>query len=256
MPSTPLSSVRGIKTGRSVLTDRVHEQLKGLILDQNFSPGSRLNIDKLCRELHVSSSPLREALASLTAERLVRFDPFIGYSVTEMPDGRYYKDLLNLRLLLECQAARTGATKAISLSVKMMERAVRAMEKAHSRFRKTEQANYQAYHDFHKWDEQFHLALVGSAGNQPLTEAYNGLHVHLHIARLLVISGGFDTVRPVQDHRKILAAFEACDPVAAEEAVRTHVCNIQVINNWFGTETVRPCFQATEQRKTGWLHSV
>src|ERR1700704_5907696 len=98
-----------IKIGRLGLTDRVHEKLKELILDQKLGPGAYLNIDKLCRQLNVSTSPLREALARLSAERLVQFEPFIGYSVAEVPDKKYYTDLMDVRLLLECYAARIGA---------------------------------------------------------------------------------------------------------------------------------------------------
>src|SRR5436190_18532101 len=100
-----------MKIGRLGLTDRVHEKLKELILDQKLGPGTYLNIDKLCGQLNVSSSPLREALARLSAERLVRFEPFIGYSVAEVPDRKYYLDLMDVRFLLECHAARIGAAK-------------------------------------------------------------------------------------------------------------------------------------------------
>ncbi len=217
------------KIGRSVLTDLVHEKLKALILDQRFSPGMHINIDGLCRELKVSSSPLREALARLTAERLVRFEPFVGYYVAEMPDGHYYRDLMEVRLLLECQAVRAGASKGVLSSVRKMERAVRAMEKARSGFGSTEHLDYNAYHVFHSWDEQFHLALVASAENLPLSEAYAGLHIHLHIARLFVRAGSFDTVGPIQHHQEILEAFAAKDPVAAENAVRNHLCNIRAL---------------------------
>lgn len=219
---------------RTVLAERVHEKLKELILDQKFSPGMDLNINKLCRELGVSSSPLREALACLTAERLVRFEPFIGYSVAKMPDGQYYIDLMDLRLLLECHAARIGAGKNDSSSIAKMEQAIRGMEKAAAGSYDQGYRDYKAYHVFHSWDAEFHLALVRSAASRPLVEGYSGMHVHLHIARLYVISGGFNTVVPIQDHRRILDAFKARDPEAAEEAVRNHLCNIQVLKNWCG----------------------
>lgn len=225
-------NIHGMKIGRFVLADRVHEKIKELILDQKFSPGMTLNINHLCRELAVSSSPLREALARLTAERLVQFEPFIGYSVAKMPDRQYYIDLMDLRLLLECHAARVGAGKNHASSVAKMEQAIRGMEKAASG---SDDRSYPHYKAFHSWDAEFHMALVSSVGSQPLVEAYGGMHVHLHIARLYVVSGGFNTVVPVRDHRRILDAFKAGDPEAAEEAVRNHLCNIQVLKNWCGT---------------------
>jgi DNA-binding GntR family transcriptional regulator len=226
-----------LKTGRFVLADRVHEKLKGMILDQQLSPGTSLNIDKLHRELEVSSSPLREALARLTAERLVRFEPFIGYTVAEMPDRKYYQNMMELRLLLECHAARIGAALGNRASLTAMEHELHCMEKARPAAHQNGFRRYKAYRVFHFHDAAFHQALVASALNEPLVEAYAGMQVHLHLARLYVVSGGFETSSPVKDHAKILDAFRKKNADAAEEAVRNHLSNIQVVKNWCGVYT-------------------
>jgi DNA-binding GntR family transcriptional regulator len=223
-----------MKIGRLGLTDRVHEKLKELILDQKLGPATYLNIDKLCRELNVSSSPLREALARLSAERLVRFEPFIGYSVAEMPDKKYYFDLMEVRLLLECHAARMGAKQKNSAYITPMEQAVRAMEKLPSG------SHYKEYRVFNSWDARFHKALVQSAENRPLMEAYSGLHVHLHVARLYMISGGFNASSAVREHRRILESFKKGDADAAEESVRHHLANIQVLRKWRDSPVLSP----------------
>jgi DNA-binding GntR family transcriptional regulator len=214
---------RGIK--RLGLSDLVHEKLKELILDQKLGPGTYLNIDKLCRELKVSSSPLREALARLSAERLVHFEPFIGFTVAEMPDLKYYTDLMEVRLLLECQAAQVGASQNRSTLIANMEQALRNMEKVSSG------SLYKEYRVFNIWDARFHQALVESSGNVPLMEAYASLHVHLHIARLYVLTEGFDATAAVGYHRSILEAYKAGDAQRAEAAVRDHLKNIQVLRN-------------------------
>ena len=214
-----------IKIGRLGLTDRVHEKLKEMILDQKLGPGAYLNIDKLCKQLNVSSSPLREALARLSAQRLVRFEPFIGYSVAEVPDKKYYIDLMNVRLLLECYAARIGAPQCSSPCLTAMEQAVRSMERLHIG------TQYKEYRGFNSWDAKFHQALVESANNLALVQAYLDLHVHLHVARLYVVTGGFDQASAVKDHTRILDAFKKRDADAAEAAVRHHLENVQVLRN-------------------------
>jgi DNA-binding GntR family transcriptional regulator len=219
-----------IKIGRLGLTDRVHEKLKELILDQKLGPGAYLNIDKLCRQLNVSTSPLREALARLSAERLVQFEPFIGYSVAEVPDKKYYTDLMEVRLLLECYAARIGAPQCSAACLVAMEQAVRGMERLHVG------AHYKEYRVFNTWDAKFHRALVESANNLPIVQAYLDLHVHLHVARLYVITGGFDPAAAVRDHSRILEAFRKGDAEAAEEAVRNHLKNVQVLRNLTAAE--------------------
>jgi DNA-binding GntR family transcriptional regulator len=232
---------KGAKIGRQGLTDRVHERLKELILDQKLGPGTYLNIAKLCHQLNVSSSPLREALARLSAQRLVRFEPFIGYSVAEVPHKQYYVDLMDVRLLLECHAARIGAVQGNQACLTAMELAVRAMEKLPSG------SHYKEYRVFNSWDAKFHRALVASANNVPLVQAYLDLHVHLHVARLYVIAGGFNAASAVRDHALILEAFTAGDPARAEAAVRNHLQNVQVLRNWDAFNTME---QERERKPT------
>jgi DNA-binding GntR family transcriptional regulator len=231
-------STKDAKIGRLGLTDRVHERLKELILDQKLGPGTYLNIDSLCKQLNVSSSPLREALARLSGQRLVDFKPFIGYSVAEVPSKQYYLDLMQVRLLLECHAARTGAPHLNPSCITVMEQAVRAMEKLPSG------QQYREYRVFNSWDAKFHRAIVESANNLPLVQVYLDLNVHLHLARLYVISGGFNAASAVRDHAAILNAFRTGDAAKAEAAVRNHLENVQVLRNWDAFDK----FQAQETK--------
>ena len=98
-------SLSSRKVERIALLDQVHEILKERILDRFYEPGVKLNIDALGRELKVSSTPLREALARLTAEGLVSAEPFVGFAVAPMPDAKYYGDLFDFRLIIEPWAA-------------------------------------------------------------------------------------------------------------------------------------------------------
>src|SRR5258708_3618056 len=87
--------------GRSGLTGQAYEALKEQVLDQTIAPGSRINIDQLVTELGVSSSPIREALARLLSERLVTFEPYIGYSAAPIHDDAWFHDMMHFRMMLQ-----------------------------------------------------------------------------------------------------------------------------------------------------------
>src|SRR4030088_1753112 len=53
---------------RSVLADRVYELIKVKLMDNVVDPGARLSIDALSRDLDVSATPVREALARLESD--------------------------------------------------------------------------------------------------------------------------------------------------------------------------------------------
>ena len=68
IPTLPDASLRraGTKLVKTPLSEQAYEELKGQILDQQLTPGQRLNIDALSRSCGISSSPLREAPVSYT----------------------------------------------------------------------------------------------------------------------------------------------------------------------------------------------
>src|SRR3979409_183127 len=101
--------IRPLPLPRQILTDSVYEAVKELVMDQHIEPGARVNIDQLARELKVSPTPVREALARLEMDGLVIKEPLRGYSVTPMLDAKSFSDLYDVRRLLEPFAARRAA---------------------------------------------------------------------------------------------------------------------------------------------------
>src|SRR4051812_20279863 len=108
-PSPSRTATRAIL--RVTLAEQLQEQLKESIIDGTRPPSSRLNIDALAREFGVSSTPIREALARLEQEGLVRLELFAGYSVVPPPEPDYVIGLFELRILWEGHCAELGAAK-------------------------------------------------------------------------------------------------------------------------------------------------
>ena len=207
---------------RISLSERTYEALKERILDQKLAPGARLNIDALTKSLGVSSSPVREALARLEAERLAVLEVYSGYSVAPHPSPEYLKQLLEFRLLVEGHCARAGAARKDAATVKLLKDLVQRMGGSQRLG-----AKYQEYRKRIQADAQFHQAIVDSAGNDVLSEVYASKHAHLLMSRLFINRS--DAGRPADavtsEHRAILAAYVAGNGPAAERAVLTHLRN-------------------------------
>lgn len=62
-------------------TDQVYRTLYERIVGGQLSPGFRLVIDSLARDMGVSTMPVREAVRRLEAEGLVRYRPNVGAEV-------------------------------------------------------------------------------------------------------------------------------------------------------------------------------
>ena len=68
--------------GRPKLGREVTRILRDAIMSGKFSPGQRMMVDELARQLGVSTMPIREALVTLAGEGLVDELARRGFQVT------------------------------------------------------------------------------------------------------------------------------------------------------------------------------
>ena len=198
---------------RSVLSDDVLDAVKSLIMEHRLAPEARVTIDALARELGVSPTPVREALARLESEGLVRKRPLAGYTVSPLLTRAEFADMFDMRLLLECAAARWAAERATG-----DQRADLV----------TEAARTIAGGDGHEWhaaftalDARLHDLVAQASASPLLHDSITRLHAHLHLHRL-----HFPTTRlgtSAAEHRRIVTAVAAGDPDAAGSAMRQHL---------------------------------
>lgn len=93
--------------GPRLLRNDIRDLLRKRVVGGDYSPGLRLGVGDLSRELGVSPTPLREALSQLEAEGLVVADPNRGFFVPpfSVEEARDVYDALSA---LECLALRRG----------------------------------------------------------------------------------------------------------------------------------------------------
>jgi DNA-binding GntR family transcriptional regulator len=103
-------------------TGAVADRLRSMIADGDLAPGGRINEVHLSRELGVSRTPLREALARLAPEGAVGHAPNIGYFVKPLtlaefePAGIPSRDRIErLADLNEKLEASTDVTETLNL---------------------------------------------------------------------------------------------------------------------------------------------
>jgi DNA-binding GntR family transcriptional regulator len=200
---------------RQILTDAVYETVKGLLMDHRIEPGSRINIDQVSRELDVSPTPIREALARLESDGLVTKEPLRGYTASPLLDLDSFLQLYELRMLLEPEAARKAAVAATEEDLSLLERQVQAIEQAEIG------RVYQEFRVLPTEDINFHDTIARVSGNKYLRETLNRLHSHLQLYRL--VEDPMLSQITTAEHRAILAGMRRHDPDAAAEAMIDHI---------------------------------
>lgn len=202
---------------RSTLGDDVYETITVLIMEHTLAPGDRINIDALARQLEVSATPVREALARLESDGLVRKRALAGYTVSPLLTRAEFMDMFDMRLVLEGAAARWAADRA---DAPTRERVV--AEAASTVAPDRDDADgWHSHAAFTKLDAQFHDLIAAAAHNPLLSDGIARLHAHLHIHRLYFPYAQAGTTG--EEHRRIASAIVAGDPDAAETAMREHL---------------------------------
>ena len=172
-----------------------------------------MNIDALARELDVSPTPVREALARLESEGLVRKRPLAGYTVSPLLSRSEFADMFDMRLLLECAAARWAAERATP-----GQRATLVTEAA----RTIPASDDQSWHSaFTTLDAHLHGLVAEAAASPLLVDSITRLHAHLHLHRRYFPYE--QTAVTTREHQRIAAAIDRNDPDEAESAMRSHL---------------------------------
>jgi DNA-binding GntR family transcriptional regulator len=163
---------------RLVLTDGTYNAIKAMILDHDISPGEHVGIDELSRELVVSQTPVREALARLEADGLVTKIPLRGYEATPLLSVQQFDELFQFRAVVEPWAASEASRRSTRRDIEAMESELeRAEQIEHS-------GNPSTYPEFTEHDTRLHALVAHASGNSFVEEAFIRTHCHLHLFRV------------------------------------------------------------------------
>jgi DNA-binding GntR family transcriptional regulator len=201
---------------RITLTDDVYASVQGLIMDHEVAPGERINIDALARRLDVSPTPVREALARLEADGLVRKRPLAGYTATPLLTRDQFDELVEMRLILETAAVRRVAAQDLDADAVAVLRV-----EADLPDRPPGGAGFAAIAAFTAQDARFHHGLAARSGNAMLHDAVVRLRAHLHLFRLNFPAAHYGI--SAREHHRIVDAVAAGDPDASAAAMRAHI---------------------------------
>ena len=189
----------------------IADQVRGAIVNGELPAGRKLRQVELAQRFGVSTTPVREALAQLEREGLVRSHPQRGF-VVFLPSVEDLREHYEIRIALEELAAAKAAEAFAPGWAAPLERMLDEMRAAPPASRYLE------------LNQRFHSELYGRAGRARLAEMITGLRdassVYLTVYRA---ADDFPGELLDAEHRAILAACVARDPERAAAATRAHL---------------------------------
>jgi GntR family transcriptional regulator, rspAB operon transcriptional repressor len=218
-------------------SERAYAALRAEILDWELPPGTVLGEIEQSERLGVSRTPLRSALAALTADGLVGAQSGRGLVVTavSVDDAR---ELFDVRDALEQKAARLAARSADRGSFAPL---AAEFADAAALIEDADPARHAYYDLVARFDE----AVDAAAANPYLVSSLKGVRTHLARLRRLAIDNPVRLRDAAAEHRLIAEAIAAGDEELAAAATRVHLH--RSLENILATASDQP-LQEREQK--------
>ena len=193
---------------RTDYVDAVYRSLLDAISDGTLAPGARVTQEDLAAQLHVSRSPVLQALRLLKKDGLLEDAPGRGLLVTPLQPQRIGQ-LYEVRGALDALAARLAAQRRAPIAASLIAAGRRAAAGSDVR------AMIEA-------DTAFHRAIYEASGNPYIVDSAQLHWIHLRrvMGAVLLHSGSREGIW--DEHEAIRAAIRAGDAAAAGELSERH----------------------------------
>jgi len=201
------------------LKARAYKALKTAIMAHNiYADDAELRLDErdLSLRFGISRTPLREALAQLEQEGLVRIVARRGIFIVRKTKSEIL-DMITVWAALESMAARLAAGLAT-------EKEIAALRKLVGFSGDEAAANTGEYSDA---NIRFHQTIVGLARNPLISDITDSLFLHVRAIRQRTIFEADRARRSIADHTEIVDALAARDADRAERLVREHTMKLR-----------------------------
>jgi DNA-binding GntR family transcriptional regulator len=199
---------------------KAYDALKRAISSINiYADDVELRLDErdLSARFGISRTPLREALAQLEQEGLVRIAPRRGIFIVRKTKTEIL-EMITVWAALESMAARLATEAADDDELAVLHGTLDA-------FSSDELARKMG--EYSDANIAFHQTIIGLGGCRLVGEITDGLFFHVRAIRQRTIFEADRARRSVVDHRAIVEALVARDGERAERLVREHTLRLR-----------------------------
>ncbi|HET8984483.1 MAG TPA: GntR family transcriptional regulator [Trueperaceae bacterium] len=200
---------------RPTKKDLAYDFIKRRILEKRLLPGQRITASQIAEEIGTSVLPVREALLSLEAERLVTITPYVGAVVAWVSADEVY-EVINMLAVLEGYATAQALPRARSLA--------KGLLAINARLRAAVQQEMWSW--FIELNREFHFTIFEAADNGVLLE---NIRIFWSQLDTMLAATSFHLVpnraqEDVDEHVELVALLsgDSPDPLAIELAARRH----------------------------------
>ena len=197
----------------NTLIDEAYRRIKQMIFEQRLAPGQKLVYEDLGKLLHMSRTPVINALNRLEQDGFVASETFRGFYVKPI-DLQEVWDAFGVREALEAFAVEQAIKLGNGSDMSLLEEKLRDHE-----------AYTPHYYTRKKFlvDSEFHLQIAAMAKNDVLRYLLKRNFVHIFLRARL---DNYDLTRmaaSAQEHHRLVERMKKKDIMGSIDILRSHI---------------------------------
>lgn len=199
---------------RTSVVEQLYASLRAAIIDNVLNPGMRISEAEVALQYGTSRQPVREAFITLANEGLLEIRPQRGTYVAKISlpavmDARFVREAVEADMVkLLAHAPDLALITDLRGQVERQQDLIGGSAR-----------------DFMEADEIFHRTLAEGAGKSKAWHIVVEMKAQMDRVRFLS-SMHFPVDRLITQHRDVVEAIAAADPIRAERAMRGHLQGI------------------------------
>jgi DNA-binding GntR family transcriptional regulator len=197
------------------LHEAIFQKLRSLLVEGKIAPGSKLNERELAERLHVSRTPIREAIRRLAADGLVELIANRGAIAVQLSleDVIHTFDVI---ADLEGFSGELAANNITNAALSELEALQYEMMASYAR---------RDLSSYYKLNLRIHHLINQAANNPVLSRLFSQVNARIEALRFRSNQDGVKWERAVEEHQEMLDALKAHDSKRMRKIMMQHVMN-------------------------------
>ncbi len=214
------ATLRGPQHSPTSHADRIHLELRGVLLSGGMAPSVRLTEVGLANRFNTSRTPVREALRRLETEGHLVRDP-AGGLLPRVPRASSMREVYEVRMALEDLVVRRAADRGPGVDEPGLQRLRDAWAGLRDTWPQVE-GDFDLPEFVHA-DEGFHEALARLSGNATAARHLRDVNEHIRMLRIHDFTTSDRIETTIAEHLAIADDVVAGDTEQAATRMREHV---------------------------------
>ncbi|MBW1803098.1 MAG: GntR family transcriptional regulator [Deltaproteobacteria bacterium] len=195
------------------LIEDAYREIKGMIFDQKLVPGQRLVYQDLGNILHMSQTPIINALNRLEQEGFVESENFRGFFVKPI-DLQEVWDAFGVREALEVYAVKQAILVGDAVAMETLEE----YRLEHEQYLPPQYTRKKFF-----LDSKFHIQMAAMANNRVLGYLLKRNFEHVYLRTRLDHYDPRRMMSSAADHRRLVERMKMKDTLGSIEIIQNHV---------------------------------